>query len=155
MLASTYCQKRQTALAYHQLTPYYGSPTLEQLTAESGCQNMMRRNVAWWMYLLKNACRKKKSIRMASENGSNCKYCNNTNFSRRISIRDKLSMEFKCLLLNSSKYKEIVYLEIFHFKVPCLSHCSSLLLGNFGSSMKINWKSFKWSSLVSLPLFYS
>jgi hypothetical protein len=40
MLFSTYCQKKQTALAYLQPTPYYGSPALVQLTAEAGCQKM-------------------------------------------------------------------------------------------------------------------
>jgi hypothetical protein len=41
LLFSTYCQKKQTVLAYHQLTPYYGSPALVQLTGETGHQKMM------------------------------------------------------------------------------------------------------------------
>ena len=56
----TYCQKKQTALAYLQPTPYYGSPALVLLTGEAGCQKMktMKKSVVWWTCLQKNACRK-------------------------------------------------------------------------------------------------
>jgi hypothetical protein len=43
VLVSTYCQKRRTALAYHQPTPYFGNPVLVQLTGEGGRQKMTRR----------------------------------------------------------------------------------------------------------------
>jgi hypothetical protein len=47
---STYCQKTQTALAYHRLTPYYDSPASVQQTGVGGCQNkttMKMTSVAW------------------------------------------------------------------------------------------------------------